>query len=135
MKDKIKEMMDYYGLNQKEFAEKIHVVPQTISDVLKGKRNAGEKIIQGVLTYFDEINPLWFLKDIGDMFLDSDKVNELNRKKAYQSLEFENLEELALFCANNEEELMKIKTFANIIDKNAAYKILKIVNVKGLNME
>ena len=125
--------MDYYDLNQKEFAEKIHVVPQTISDVLKGKRNAGEKIIQGILNYFDEINPLWFLKDIGDMLLDNDKMTELNRKRTFQSLHFESLEELALFCANNEDELMKIKTFSNIIDKNAAYKVLKIVNVKGFD--
>ena len=119
--------MDYYDLNQKEFAEKIKVVPQTISDIMKAKRKAGEKVTKGILDNFEEINPLWLLRDIGEMLLDRDKMEELNRKKILnKELRFESLEQLALFCANNEDELMKIKTFSNIIDKNAAYQVLKM---------
>ena len=131
MKKKIKEIMDYYDLNQKEFAIKIKVVPQTISDILKDKRNAGDKITQGILEAFDEINPLWLLRDIGEMLLDEEKMAELNRKRIDKELHFKSLEELALFCSNNEEELMKIKTFSNIIDKNAAYQVLKMVKGMG----
>ncbi len=127
MKEKIKEIMDYYGLNQKEFANKINVVPQTISDILKDKRKAGDKVTQGILEAFEEINPLWIIKDIGGMLLDDDKLEELNKKKLVGELKFKNLEELALFCANHEDDLMKIKTFSNIVDKNAAYKVLKMV--------
>ncbi len=126
--------MDYYGLNQKEFAFKISVSAQTISDVLKDKRNAGDKITHGILETFDEINPLWLLRDIGDMFLDSEKMDQVKRKKINKNLHFQNLEELALFCANHEDELMKIKVFSNIIEKNAAAEVLKLVkSFKGLN--
>ncbi|WP_051336291.1 helix-turn-helix transcriptional regulator [Aquimarina latercula] len=131
MKKKIKEIMDYYGLNQKEFAEKIKVVPQTISDILKDKRNAGDKVTQGILEAFDEINPLWLLRDVGEMLLDGEKMAELNRKKIDKELHFESLEELALFCSNNEDELMRYKTFSNIIDKHAAYQVLKMVKGMG----
>ncbi len=123
--------MDYYDFNQKEFAEKIKVVPQTVSDILKDKRNAGDKVTHGILEAFDEINPLWLLRDVGQMLLDDDKMAELNRKKIDRKLHFESLEELALFCSNHEDELMKIKTFSNIIDKNAAYKVLKMVKGMG----
>ncbi len=134
MKEKIKEIMDYYGLNQKEFALKINVSPQTISDIIKDKRNAGDKITHGILETFDEINPLWLIRDIGEMFLDNEKMDQIKKKKIGKSLHFNNLEELALFCANHEDELMKIKVFSNIIEKNATAEVLKLVkNFKGLN--
>ncbi len=127
MKEKIKDILDYYGLNQKEFAQKINVSAQTISDVLKGKRNAGDKIIQGILEAFDDINPLWLIRDMGDMLLDIEKMDELKRSRINKELHFNNLEELALFCSKHEDELMKIKVFSNIIEKNAAFHVLKIV--------
>ncbi len=131
MKEKIKEIMDYYGLNQKEFAEKINVSAQTISDVLKDKRNAGDKIMQGILEAFDEIDPLWLIRDIGDMLVDSEKMVEIKRKRINQKLNFNSLEELALFCVNHEDELMKVKSFSNMVEKNAAFHVVKIV--KGYN--
>ncbi|TSE08324.1 helix-turn-helix transcriptional regulator [Aquimarina algiphila] len=127
MKEKIKEIMDYYGLNQKELALKVKVSSQTISDVLNDKRNAGDKIIQGIIEAFDEINPLWLIKDIGDMFLDAEKMKAINDKRTYENLHFANLEELALFCAQHEDALMRHKVFSNIIDKNAAFRVLKLV--------
>ncbi|TSE04267.1 helix-turn-helix domain-containing protein [Aquimarina algiphila] len=134
MKEKIKQIMDYYGLNQKEFAFKIKVSAQTISDIIKDKRNAGDKITHGILETFDEINPLWLLRDIGEMFLDNEKMKEVKRKRIDKELHFRDLEELALFCANHEDELMKIKVFSNIIEKNATAEVLKLVkNFKGLN--
>lgn len=127
MKDKIKEIMDYYGLNQKEFADRINVSPQTISDVLKEKRNAGDKIIQGIIEAFDEINPLWLIKDIGDILLDNEKMQEMKTKRTFHDLHFKDIEELVLFCAKHEDVLMQHKIFSNIIDKNAAFRVLKLV--------
>lgn len=124
--------MDYYNLNQKEFADKINVSAQTISDILKDKRNAGDKITHGILEAFDEINPLWLIKGMGNILLDDAQMDELKKNKMKKDLHFKNLEELALFCANHEKELMELKVFSNIIEKNAAFQVLKIVrDIKG----
>lgn len=127
MKEKIKEILAYYDLNQKEFAQRINVSAQTISDILNDKKKAGDKITTGVLDSFPEINPLWLIRNIGDMFLDEKIINELNKTEK-RDLSFKSMAELALFCVNNENELMTHKVFSNMVERNAAYKVVELVS-------
>ncbi|WP_430412837.1 helix-turn-helix domain-containing protein [Kordia sp.] len=120
IKEKIKEILKFYNLKQKGFAEKIGITPQMVSDVLTGKKNAGDKIINGILDNCQEINPLWLFRDSECML-----INDVNGKK--QLSDFSE-EEIALYIVNNESKFMEIPIFSNMVEKIAALKAIDILN-------
>ncbi len=135
MKERILKIMRFYNLNQRQFAKKIDVTPQTIGDILRGKRQAGSKVISGISQNIKELNMVWLMKGEGEMMEgginhsnssteEIEAINELKSKK----LVFNNHEELALYCINHEDELLKSKVFMNLIEKHSALMALKLIN-------
>lgn len=72
MQDRIKKILEYSGLNQNLFADKIAVAPATLSNILKGKTKPSLEIAQNIRQAFPEINTFWLLDGTGEMLLSSD---------------------------------------------------------------
>lgn len=72
--DRIKEIFNYTGMKQGDFAKKIGVSQQMISDIFNNRKKAGEKIILGIIDNIDNINPLWLLKGEGTMLNEEKEV-------------------------------------------------------------
>lgn len=65
--DRVKRIFNISGMSQADFADKIGVSQQTMSDMFRGKKKAGEKLLLGILDNIDGINPLWLLTGSGEM--------------------------------------------------------------------
>lgn len=72
MQDRIKKILEYSGLNQGLFAEKIAVAPATLSNILKGKTKPSLEIAQNLRQAFPELNTFWLLDGTGEMFREPD---------------------------------------------------------------
>ncbi len=130
MRERIQKLMLHYKLKQGAFANKIGVSAQTISDILSGKKKAGEKVNKGIMEAFEgEVNPLWVLGKLDDAYMLFTERNDLKEfVKTTDALQFKTMEELAFFCARHEDELMQIKVFSNIVEKHAALMALHTIN-------
>lgn len=60
--------------NSSDFAKKIDVSSSMISEIIKGRSNAGIKVIQNTVLKFKEINLDWLIKGDGKMIADF-KIN------------------------------------------------------------
>lgn len=65
MKDRIKEFMDFKGLNAGELAGKLDVQPSNISHILHGRNKPSAAFIEKFLQVFPEINARWLLTGSG----------------------------------------------------------------------
>ena len=79
--DRIKKIFDYTGMRQGEFAKKIGVSQQMISDIFNNKKKAGEKIILGIIDNINNINPLWLLKGEGTMLIEEKELITSNESE------------------------------------------------------
>ncbi|MBO7193740.1 MAG: hypothetical protein J6V47_05585 [Bacteroidaceae bacterium] len=64
---KIKAIMEYYGYNQKEMAEKTGVLQTNLSEMLLGKRACGNGIMAKVQIAFPEVNTKWLSDEETEM--------------------------------------------------------------------
>ena len=65
---KIRQLMEHYGFNQKEFADFTGLATANLSKILRGERRCGSGVASKILLSFDKINPAWFNGDSDEMF-------------------------------------------------------------------
>lgn len=65
---KIKQLMQHYGFNQKEFAAFTGLATANLSKILRGERPCGSGVASKILLSFDKINPAWFNGESDEMF-------------------------------------------------------------------
>jgi len=76
---RVKNVLIYSGLNQKDFADKIGVSYTTVNEVLNNKKGPGMNVIQGIAFAFVDISKEWLLTGKGSIKLD--EVNNSNKGK------------------------------------------------------
>ena len=69
MKDRVKQVMDYYKLSQLQFANDLAVAPATISNIYKGKTAPTNNLVQSIHQAFPDVSINWLLFGEGDMLL------------------------------------------------------------------
>jgi phage repressor protein C with HTH and peptisase S24 domain len=94
-KERIEELLHYFRMEQKEFAEKCGFRPQILSDIKFGKCSISRKIVEKILTAFPEISREWLLIGEGEKL----KGNTEQGNTAVKSLENRN-EGIPLIHAN-----------------------------------
>lgn len=70
MNERIRRLRKYLKLNQNEFAKKIGLAPNTITNYETGRRNPSDAIIFSICREFN-INEEWLRTGTGDMFNNS----------------------------------------------------------------
>lgn len=67
MFDRIRKIVEYSGLNQAMFAEKIAVAPATLSNILKSKSKPSLDLVVSICAAFPEVNNQWLIFGKGNM--------------------------------------------------------------------
>jgi transcriptional regulator with XRE-family HTH domain len=80
--DRIKEILNHYGLTAAEFAERLNIQKSSISHLLSGRNKPSFSFISKLATNFPEINLHWFITGEGDIF-----------NQPGQNIKYENLSE------------------------------------------
>lgn len=77
MKDRIRQIMEHYGLSQQNFAAKLDISAATISSIFNGRTNPTNKQVQAIHRAFPEVDTNWLMFGEGEMMrpLASDAEN------------------------------------------------------------
>ena len=70
---KIEELLHHFIMEQKEFAEKCGFLPDTISNIKRGKQGISKKLANKILLAFPTVSRYWLLDGEGDMLINSIK--------------------------------------------------------------
>lgn len=65
---RIKEIMDCYNLDQKDFAMATKIDPGNVSKIINGKIACGDGVLNKIQLAFPNLNPSWIHKGEGPMF-------------------------------------------------------------------
>lgn len=76
LNSKIREIITYYKLSDRQFAIKIGVAQSVIASMFLKGTEPSAKVIKNTLTTFPEISADWFLMDLGDMMRGKSKEAE-----------------------------------------------------------
>lgn len=68
MKDRLKKILEYSGLTQREFAESIGTTQATLSRQLSGTHKIDKQVALSIQAVYG-VNPIWLLTGEGEMLL------------------------------------------------------------------
>lgn len=81
LNSKIREIISFYRLSDRQFAIKIGVNQSVIGSMFQKGTEPSSKVIRNTLINFPEISSDWFLRDSGDMFIgpskEAERINSL----------------------------------------------------------
>jgi len=78
---KIEELLHHFRMEQKEFAEKYGILPNTISNIKIGEHGISKKVFNQILKSFPEVNRNWLLDGEGEMLKKSQKIDNIRITK------------------------------------------------------
>lgn len=64
---RIANLIEFLGINQKEFANKINVGTGRLSNVLKGRNKPDTDFVSEIIRVFRNVNPVWLLIGEGEI--------------------------------------------------------------------
>ncbi len=83
IKDRIKALLDYLDVNQKQFAELTGISENTISNAINGKNTPGLAFFNAIQKAVPDVNPTWLYMGDGNML---DKAEEKDGKSVLRTL-------------------------------------------------
>ena len=81
MQDRIKKLRKALGLTQQEFADRIHVKNNTISNYESGSRSLSDAMIASICREFS-VSEVWLRSGEGSMFVSLGRMAEITRRVA-----------------------------------------------------
>lgn len=79
MIERIKNVLSYSNMTETQFAKRLGVTQSSLNRVMRGATEINFKIINAILTEFNEISAEWFMRGEGTMF-SQDNSAERNKK-------------------------------------------------------
>lgn len=76
MKDRLRQIINYTGLKQTEFADKLKVQRSNISHFLSGRNKPRVDFLEKLKQAYPEINLEWFIMGTGEMLIKEEKPKE-----------------------------------------------------------
>lgn len=76
--ERIAVLIETLGIRQKDFADKIHLKPNTLSMIKSNKRNVTDRVIRDICREF-HVNEAWLTTGTGDVFQkeEHDAIDEM----------------------------------------------------------
>lgn len=95
-REKLIKIMQTEGLNAKQFAAEVGIQAGTISNIINGRNNASNDVIQKVLRRFENISTDWMMLDRGPMYrsVPAPPVGEQTVPTLFDSLPAPTMEQL-----------------------------------------
>jgi repressor LexA len=109
--EKLKQYIDFKGISLYEIENKLSVGRGTISKSIKENKSIGSKILENILTIYDDINPTWLITGMGEM------LKESNNKKVMATVD--NID----YLKQNGIPLLPVKAMAGI-GNGGGYQIM-----------
>lgn len=81
MKERLKEILEYYNLNSSRLAERLGVQRSGISHIMAGRNKPGYDFIKGILNLFPEIDANWLITGKGSMFKEESQEERSDESK------------------------------------------------------
>lgn len=69
MKDRVRQVQDYYHLNNKQFANQLCIAEATVSSIYRGRTAPTNNLIQAIHQVYPGININWLMFGEGEMLL------------------------------------------------------------------
>ncbi|MFO7864375.1 MAG: hypothetical protein R6U85_10270 [Salinivirgaceae bacterium] len=121
--ERVKKIIDYYGISIAGFEKKIKVSNNSIQIALKRNTSLKDETLIKILEAFPDVSPMWLLIGDGEMFKDNRRyavTNKINTVNESESL-YNNTEELLMLEKDKRiEELL-----SHLKDKDRYVKILE----------
>jgi len=118
--ERLKILINYMNLSQKDFAISIGLTPSSLNDILNGRTKNISKTLVIAIRYVYNINPSWLMTGEGEMFLSPSDVKEgkvnytaisdisdITRTKWYKNLTKEQKEIITHLASVNDREILK----------------------------
>ncbi len=129
--ERLKILINYMNLSQKDFAISIGLTPSSLNDILNGRTKNISKTLLIAIRYVYNINPAWLLTGEGVMFITltdfkdgkvsytaiSD-INEITRTKWFKNLTKEQRDIITKCSSVKDKEILK--KVSGIISRQAA---------------
>ena len=119
MNDRIKQIIEYYGLSVRAFEQKISVSESLIYRGLARNSDFGASVIAKILNYCSDISPDWLLLGKGEM------LREKRENVGGEDISFVKI-------PTDVWETMRLQT-ASLKEKDA--QVSKLINMLGADLE
>lgn len=80
LNSKIREIINFYGLSDRQFAIKIGVTQSVIGSMFQKGTEPSARVIRNTLSTFQNISAEWFIRDTGEMIKGLDKESDRTMK-------------------------------------------------------
>ena len=74
-KERIEELLHYFRMEQKEFAEKCGFTPEIISNIKREKQGISKRVFSKIIKTFLQVNKSWLSDGEGEMIKDEQKID------------------------------------------------------------
>lgn len=86
MKNRIEQVIEYFGMTPSQFADTIGVQRPTLHHILSGRNNASLDIVSRIRSAFPEVNVDWMISGEGEMLRNSSPTDQLPENNSDSSL-------------------------------------------------
>ena len=102
--ERISVLIETLGIRQKDFADKIHLKPNTLSMIKSNKRNVTERVIRDICREF-HVNEAWLTKGEGEVFQpeEHDAIDEMIKQYRLNTRDREILHYFVRMAPENRE--------------------------------
>ncbi len=102
--ERISVLIETLGIRQKDFADKIHLKPNTLSMIKSNKRNVTERVIRDICREF-HVNETWLTKGEGEVFQpeEHDAIDEMIKQYRLNTRDREILHYFVRMAPENRE--------------------------------
>ena len=121
--ERISVLIETLGIRQKDFADKIHLKPNTLSMIKSNKRNVTERVIRDICREF-HVNEAWLTKGEGEIFQpeEHDAIDELIKQYRLNTRDREILHYFVRMTPENRELFYRFISSINqkwVLEKGA----------------
>jgi len=75
-KERIEELLHYFRMEQKEFAEKCGILPDTISNIKREKQGISKRVFSKIIKTFPQVSKSWLSDGEGEMIKNEQNITD-----------------------------------------------------------
>ncbi len=107
MKDRIRQIIDYFQMNPHSFAQEIGVNRSTLSHILNGRNKPSVEFLQKILKRFPDISAHWLILGIGNIHTPLAEISPIGISSVTTTKDIDKI--VVFFSDNSFEEFTKGK--------------------------
>lgn len=111
--EKIREIISYYKLSDRQFAIRIGVNQSVIGSMFQKSTEPSAKVIRLTLAAFPEISAEWFLRDSGNMLIGNKEAEKITKLVDTINLLQDTINEKNQIISSLSEQLQQLKNQLN----------------------